>query len=98
MRFEDFKRRPLAALDLICRFLGLAVEPDEPIRAAAMSSFDNVLRVDHGLVSRGVFDRPINRAGAVEEYRTTFSAAMHGVFSHADLATWWTLGYGAFDT
>ena len=93
VRFEEFKRQPLETLEAICRFLGLAVGQEESTRATAASSFDNVLRVDHALVSRGVFNRPINRAGVVEEYRTTYSAAMHGVFSGADLATWRTLGY-----
>lgn len=96
VRFEDLKRQPLDALDLICRFLALPAGAGELMRAAAASDFDIVLRVDQALVSRGVFDRPINRAGTVEEYRTTYSAAMQAVFSRADSATWRHFRYGPF--
>lgn len=98
LRFEDFKRWPLHALDRVCDFLGLTFGAQELRSAADVSSFDNVLRVDRDMVSRNVFNQTINRAGIVDEHLATYSDSMRQVFSNADLQTWARLEYAPLRT
>jgi Sulfotransferase domain len=93
IRFEDFKRDPPGVLENVCAFLDLPATAQEMTAAIAASDFGNVLRIDQDMVSRGVFNWAVNRAGTANEFVTTYTPEMRSVFSRHGMAIWQRLGY-----
>ena len=93
VRFEDFKADLQRALRRVCDYLDLAPDASAMQSAITISDGANVLRVDHEMVARGVFQWPINRAGIPNEFMTVYTPKMKAVFSGASESTWQRFGY-----
>jgi hypothetical protein len=77
----------------VCAFLDLPATRPEMEAAVTASAFANVQRIDQGMVSGGVFNWTVNRAGIPNEFVSTYTPEMRNVFLREGMAIWQRLGY-----
>lgn len=95
LRYEDYRHDAAATLHRAVEFLGMKVDAVALHRAAQLSTFERLQRIEADLLACGAIDRPLNRAGCAYEYRHCFDAAMHCALGPRFASVYAWLGYEA---
>lgn len=72
LRFEDWKRQPVDALDVVTRWIGMPCEFEALRHAAAASDVRRLLDIERTVTSSNPDARQFNRLGEPEEWRNAW--------------------------